>query len=62
MEHDEIKEIAMNFGHELCLGIRAGLYGSNASDNSNDIANGLFEIAGALNNVAEAIYALENKK
>ena len=58
-DHELIKELAMNFGHELCLGIRQGLYGCNAHDNASHISDGLFEIAEAINNLAEVLL---NKK
>ncbi len=69
--HIEIKKVDVNsykgiidmnaFGHELCMGIRHGLYGSHASTDVNidyplmHGAEGLHEIANAINNLADAI-------
>ena len=52
------KETIEQLGHEICLGIRKALFGANCSDQE-DIGNGLFAIAEAIEELAEAIK--ENK-
>lgn len=48
------------FGHELCMGIRHGLFGASAS-HSESINNGFMEIADSINNLAEAIREMKEK-
>lgn len=65
MEDDSIEthgyiDIDMNeFGHELCMGIRHGLYGSNCDKNSN-LLDSMDDIAIALNNISNSIDKLSD--
>lgn len=48
--------------HAICMGIRKGLFGSNASDNDSfGDAVALHEIADAINNLADAVREIKGK-
>ena len=50
-----IEEFYWQLDHRICMGIRHGLYGCSASEDSNGITDGLFAISSSLDKVAEAI-------
>ena len=64
-------EIDMNdLGHEICMGIRHGLFGASAEQNEDvsialdtfNISDSIEKVAGALYRIADALYTISGKE